>query len=111
MQLAEPPPKPAQNLAFRALPVGFSRSLHATEMLRNFRRAPDCSLKWQFLTEFAIFRSISQKVGYLVVMADYEGIGVTEEYIDLLPILNNLYLNPKTFLKDIHSVKIGNYEC
>ncbi|MCQ2340699.1 MAG: hypothetical protein MJZ79_08010 [Paludibacteraceae bacterium] len=49
--------------------------------------------------------------GYLVVMADYEGIGVTEEYIDLLPILNNLYLNPKTFLKDIHSVKIGNYEC
>jgi len=49
--------------------------------------------------------------GYLVVMADYEGIGVTEEYIDLLPILKNLYLNPKTFLKNIHTVKIGNYEC
>lgn len=49
--------------------------------------------------------------GYLVVMADYEGIGVTEEYIDLLPILKNLYLNPKTFLKNIHTVKIGDYEC
>ena len=34
-----PPPKPAENLTFRGLPVGFSRSLHATEMLRNFRRA------------------------------------------------------------------------
>jgi len=49
--------------------------------------------------------------GYLVVTADYEGIGATEEYIDLLPILKNLYLNPDTFLKNIHSVKIGNYEC
>ncbi|MBQ0156748.1 MAG: hypothetical protein KBT22_09275 [Bacteroidales bacterium] len=48
--------------------------------------------------------------GYLVVMADYEGIGVTEEYIDLIPILSNLYIDPTTFLKDIDSVKIGNYE-
>lgn len=48
--------------------------------------------------------------GYLVVMADYEGIGITEEYIDLIPILNNLYIDPTTFLKDIDSVKIGNYE-
>ncbi len=30
--------------------------------------------------------------GYIVVMADYEGIGETEEYIDLLPILKNLYI-------------------
>lgn len=48
--------------------------------------------------------------GYLVVMADYEGIGITEEYIDLIPILSNLYIDPTTFLKDIDSVKIGNYE-
>ena len=44
--------------------------------------------------------------GYIVVMADYEGLGETEEYIDLLPILKNLYINPKTFLKPIKSVKI-----
>lgn len=48
--------------------------------------------------------------GYLVVLADYDGMGVTEEYIDLVPILQNLYINPETFLKDIKSVKIGNYE-
>ena len=44
--------------------------------------------------------------GYIVVMADYEGLGETEEYIDLLPILENLYINPETFLKQIKSVKI-----
>ena len=44
--------------------------------------------------------------GYIVVMADYEGMGETEEYIDLLPILKNLYINPETFLKPIKSVKI-----
>lgn len=48
--------------------------------------------------------------GYIVVMADYEGMGVTEEYIDLVPILQNLYINPETFLKNIQTVKIGNYE-
>ena len=44
--------------------------------------------------------------GYIVVTADYEGIGLTEEYIDLLPILKNLNINPQTFLKPIISVKI-----
>ena len=39
--------------------------------------------------------------GYIVVMADYEGLGETEEYIDLLPILENLYINPESFLKPI----------
>ena len=48
--------------------------------------------------------------GYIVVMADYEGMGETEEYIDLLPILKNLYINPETFLKPITSVKIDYHE-
>ncbi len=48
--------------------------------------------------------------GYIVVMADYDGMGITEEYIDLVPILQNLYINPKTFLKDIKTIKIGDYE-
>ena len=47
---------------------------------------------------------------YIVVMADYEGLGETEEYIDLLPILKNLYINPETFLKPIKSVKIDYHE-
>ena len=48
--------------------------------------------------------------GYMVVMADYEGMGPTEEYIDLIPILQNLYITPDTFLKNIKTVKIGDYE-
>ncbi len=48
--------------------------------------------------------------GYIVVMADYEGIGITEEYIDLQPILKNLYINPATFLKPIQSVKLSYHE-
>lgn len=48
--------------------------------------------------------------GYIVVMADYEGLGLTEEYIDLIPILQNLCIDPNTFLKNIKTVKIGNYE-
>ena len=44
--------------------------------------------------------------GYIVVMADYEGLGETEEYIDLLPILKNLYINPEIFLKPSKTVKI-----
>ena len=48
--------------------------------------------------------------GYLVVMAYYEGMGPTEEYIDLIPILQNLYITPDTFLKNIKTVKIGDYE-
>ena len=43
-------------------------------------------------------------------MADYEGLGETEEYIDLLPILKNLYINPETFLKPIKTVKIDYHE-
>jgi len=48
--------------------------------------------------------------GYLVVVADYEGIGLTEEYIDLVPILRNLYIEPDTFLSNIQTVKICDYE-
>lgn len=48
--------------------------------------------------------------GYIVVMADYDGMGVTEEYIDLVPILQNLYIAPENFLKNIKTVKIGDYE-
>ena len=43
-------------------------------------------------------------------MADYEGLGIMEDYIDLVPILHNLYINPQKFLKNIRTVKIGNYE-
>ena len=44
--------------------------------------------------------------GYLVVMAKYKNIGEVEEYIDLIPILNNLYYDVDKFLEPIKEVKI-----
>lgn len=44
--------------------------------------------------------------GYLVVMAKYEGCEEVEEYIDLLPILENLYFDVEDFLKPIQKVRI-----
>ncbi len=44
--------------------------------------------------------------GYIVVMAKYKDIGEIEDYIDLVPILRNLYINPHEFLKSIKSVEI-----
>lgn len=44
--------------------------------------------------------------GYLVVDARYRGLPDTEEYIDLVPILENLYIDPFTFLASIQKVEI-----
>ena len=47
--------------------------------------------------------------GYLVVMAKYRhNPHPEEEYIDLLPILSNLYINAQEFLKPIKEVAIAN---
>lgn len=42
--------------------------------------------------------------GYLVVTADYEKLGLTEEYIDLVPVLRDLQFKPDEFLKPIKEV-------
>ena len=44
--------------------------------------------------------------GYIVVMAKYEGQDAVEEYIDLVPILNNLYFDVDAFLAPIEKVRI-----
>lgn len=47
--------------------------------------------------------------GYLVVMAKYNHREESEEeYIDLVPILENLYIEPGDFLKSIKEVRIEN---
>lgn len=47
--------------------------------------------------------------GYLVVMAKYaHNQESEEEYIDLMPILNDLYISPKKFLAPIKEVRIEN---
>ena len=65
-------------------------------------RSPKCLKRYTEVKEW--------DKGYIVVMADYEGLCETEEYIDLLPILKNLHINPETFLKPIKSVKIDYHE-
>ena len=45
--------------------------------------------------------------GYLVIMAKYaHNKESEEEYIDLVPILENLYIEPDVFLKPIKEVRI-----
>lgn len=44
--------------------------------------------------------------GYIVVMAKYEGHEEEEEYIDLIPILENLYFDADKFLSPIQKVRI-----
>lgn len=44
--------------------------------------------------------------GYLVVMAKYQNLSEVEEYIDLIPILENLYYDVDEFLKPIKEVRI-----
>ncbi len=44
--------------------------------------------------------------GYLVVMAKYRNTDEVEEYIDLIPILKNLYYDVDTFLEPIKEVRI-----
>ena len=47
--------------------------------------------------------------GYLVVLAKYAHNSESEEeYIDLVPILENLYISPQEFLKPIQEVKLEN---
>lgn len=74
-------------------------------------RYVDCNIRFRTPSILKKYTEVKNwDNGYLVVMADYDGIGITEEYIDLVPILQNLYINPSTFLKNIQSVRIGNYE-
>ena len=44
--------------------------------------------------------------GYIVVMAKYQGLEIEEEYIDLVPILENLYFDVDEFLEPIKKVRI-----
>lgn len=62
-----------------------------------------------FLTSKDLDRYVSVKEwdrGYLVVQAKFKSRGEEEEYIDLLPILDNLYMDAEAFLKPIKGVDI-----
>ncbi|MCD7762728.1 MAG: hypothetical protein LUI14_05935 [Lachnospiraceae bacterium] len=44
--------------------------------------------------------------GYIVVMAKYESVPAMEDYIDLIPILEDLYIDANEFLSPIQKVRI-----
>ena len=66
----------------------------------------------RFIAPYSLERYIAVKEwdnGYLVVMAKYkQNSKPEEEYIDLVPILQNLYIDPEEFLKPIKEVEIEN---
>ena len=64
----------------------------------------------RFRTSPKLERYISVKEwehGYIVVTAKYHGIGEIEDYIDLIPILRNLYIDEESFLNPIKSVEVS----
>lgn len=64
----------------------------------------------RFRTSPKLERYVSVKEwdhGYIVVMAKYREIGEIEDYIDLIPILRNLYIDEESFLKPIKSVEVS----
>lgn len=63
----------------------------------------------RFRTSPKLERYISVKEwdhGYMVVVAKYRGMGEVEDYIDLIPILRNLYIDEELFLNPIKSVEV-----
>lgn len=66
----------------------------------------------RFKAPYSLERYLEVKewdAGYLVVMAKYRhNKEAEEEYIDLIPILQDLYIDTDEFLKNIRGVKIDN---
>ena len=63
----------------------------------------------RFMTSPKLVRYVRVKkwdAGYIEVVASYNG-REEEEYIDLIPILRNLYIEPDGFLKPIKRVEVS----
>ena len=45
--------------------------------------------------------------GYLVVECENRDLSVEEDYIDLVPIMKNLYMDPNTILKGVREVRLS----
>lgn len=65
--------------------------------------------KIRFLTGKRLYRYVEIREwdhGYLVVMCRQRDGSDEEDYIDLLPILSNLYIDSETFLEPIKEVQL-----
>lgn len=59
--------------------------------------------------KFVRIKEWDAAIGYIVVDCLHDTMGVVEDYIDLLPIPDNLNIDAKKFLTSIKEVKIKNY--
>ena len=67
------------------------------------------SMRIRFRTSERLIRYEKVKFwdgSYLVVDANYRQLGIVEEYIDLIPILEDLLMEPESFLSSVKEVKI-----
>lgn len=70
----------------------------------------NCTIRFKTAYSLEHYSAVKKwENGYLVVMAKYRHNKTDEEeYIDLVPILENLYIDADNFLKQIKEVKIYN---
>ena len=71
-------------------------------------------LNIRFMTSSRLNKYLSIKKwnnGYIEVMADFQKVGIVEDYIDLRPILDNLNIDKDLFLAPIKEVRIKYDNC
>lgn len=69
----------------------------------------DTSIKFRTSSKLEKYTKILEwDKGYIVVMAKYSTLGEVEEYIDLVPILKNLYIDSDAFVGEIEKVRLKN---
>ena len=60
------------------------------------------------VVKFVKIKEWDAPIGYLVVDCLHDTMGVVEDYIDLLPMLDNLYIDASKFLAPIKKVEVKN---
>ena len=59
------------------------------------------------LKRYLKIKEWKKEIGYLVVDCENADSSIEEDYIDLVPILKNLYVDPDVFLRDIKEVHLN----
>lgn len=87
-----------KNIAYLSCGGGYSYFKYKNRTLKF--RISDRVLKLLSVKEW------DPEYGYLVVDVLHDNRGAVEDYIDLLPMLDNLYIDAGNFLKDIKRVEV-----
>ena len=80
----------------------------------TFFRCGECVLKFVTSDRYEKYTAVKEwdpEHGYIVVDVKHNTIGIVEDYIDLLPMLDNLYIDAKKMLMPIKRVEVDYAEC